>query len=158
MELYNQKELDRTISKKKKYIAILSTILFLTVLFDAVMINVATYEAKLLFTIILIASNTILLSIVLFFVLYSIDLNKTEVHLKSMLNGRREKLEGIVTSNDKLHTTYDEIKTKEITIEIDDELNTRYLELDRDIEIHNGDKVTLELVNKYIVSCEVKHE
>ena len=75
-----------------------------------------------------------------------------------MLNGRREKLEGIVTSNDKLHTTYDEIKTKEITIEINGELNTRYLELDRDIEIHNGDKVTLELVNKYIVSCEVDHE
>lgn len=158
MELYNQKELDRTISKKKKYIAILSTILFLTVLFDVVMINVATYEAKLLFTIILIASNTILFSIVLFFVLYSIDLNKTEVHLKSMLNGKRDRLEGIVTSNNKLHTTYDSIKTKEITIEINSELNTRYLELDRDIEIHNGDNVIVELVNNYIVSCEVKHE
>ena len=158
MELYNQKELDRTISKKKTYIAILSTILFLTVLFDVVMLNIATYEAKLLFTIILIVSNAILLSIVLFFALYSIDLNKTEVHLKSMLNGRRERIEGIVTSNDKLHTTYDSIKTKEITIECDGEVNTRYLEIDRDIKINNGDNVVIELVNKYIVSCEVKHE
>ncbi len=158
MELYNQKELETTISKRKTNISILFVVLSLTVLFDVVMINIATYEAKLLFTILLIVSNTILLSIVLFFVLYLIDLSKTEIHLKSMLNGKRERIEGIVISNDKLHTTYDSIKTKEITIEQNGELNTRYLELDRDVEINNGDNVVIELVNKYIVSCEVKHE